>query len=162
MHMATKPSRPKILTKNSVSDLNSLYNHVYGHRILLSQNLILFLPKFQTIPTLNNTFPSDRHHKECATRATTPAIVQPTHNQSEPWYDHPRPLHTNLPPRQSPTMPRGHSYLLSKSDEARLRKIDTKHPCIRQSIATKIALATIIKEIPQPSDGRNILITKYH
>ena len=58
-------------------------------------------------------------------------------------------------------MPRGHSYLLSKSDESRLRKIDTKHPRIRQSIATKITLVTIIKEIPQPSDGMNILITKY-
>ena len=58
-------------------------------------------------------------------------------------------------------MPRGYSYLLSQSDEARLRKINTKHPRIRRSNATKIALATIIKEIPEPSDGTNISITKY-
>ena len=58
-------------------------------------------------------------------------------------------------------MPRGYSYLLSKSDKVRLRKIDPKHSRIRRSTATRVALATIIKEIPQPSDGRNISISKY-
>ena len=58
-------------------------------------------------------------------------------------------------------MPRGHSYLLSKSDEARLRKINTNHPRIKRSNATKFALAIIIKEIPKPTDGTNIAITRY-
>lgn len=58
-------------------------------------------------------------------------------------------------------MPRGHSYLLSKSDEAALRQINPKHPRIKRSAATKVALATIISEFVEPTDGTPITITKY-
>ena len=71
-----------------------------------------------------------------------------------------------LPPIRSKSIPKlvqilpRPSQILPKASQS-LRKIDPKHSRIRRSTATRVALATIIKEIPQPSDGRNISISKY-
>ena len=57
-------------------------------------------------------------------------------------------------------MPRGASYLLSKSDEAALSRINPKHPRIKRSAATKLALAAIVSEFVEPTNGTSITITK--
>ena len=56
-------------------------------------------------------------------------------------------------------MSRGASYLLSKLDEAALHRINPKHPRIKRSAATKVALAAILSEFVEPTDGTSITIT---
>ena len=57
-------------------------------------------------------------------------------------------------------MARGASYLLSKLDEAALHQINPKHPRIKRSDATKVALAVISSEFVEPTDGTSTTITK--